>query len=651
MVFIPQNYNDLSRIRDNILCQTISDVELIFVENNLDSFMGQFHAFNETFQKAKGKTILLMDAYTDMSINCLEKLWTFLKANPDVLAVSSDCILKSSNTYYSVPHSHREIELSLLKEYAFKYSVFLIRSDVFRKLNRFDELYFSCFRYELICRLVCLGSVASLPEALSYHVCTEGINLEETQEEYVKVQRIYQRNFINSHLTLAQEVVTENEINASNLGLVISYYTYAAYSGKDKYNKMADLWLDEILSELTDTMPVKLRDGVLGIACGVVYMIRNKFIEGNEDEILFEIDQMLYRKLFGLDDETRVTWYDWFYFSRKRLSFSTLQERGLPGILFQQNFIYMLDCLLRGLQKKISLSDNILSELEWVHSRKICPVTTQRIIDLIRKENRIERISLPQINEKKTAFLIPLRIDSKERERNLDMLLTELSSFDNAEIWILEADKYPNYCLKADIPNVNYIFRVDSDPIFHRTKYLNLLLNKTTCSIVGIWDTDVFICKKQIEDAIENIRLGDAVMSFPYDGRFLMLSPEQSEDFVKTRSMSFLVKNLDLYHLVHGFHSVGGAFFVNRSVYLQAGGENEEFYGWGPEDAERVKRMEILGMPFYRSEGPLFHLFHPRKKNSWFANRAIELKNRMEFLNVCGKTCNELTEYIKLFKN
>lgn len=34
--------------------------------------------------------------------------------------------------------------------------------------------------------------------------------------------------------------------------------------------------------------------------------------------------------------------------------------------------------------------------------------------------------------------------------------------------------------------------------------------------------------------------------------------------------------------------SVGGAFLVNRKVYLKAGGENEHFYGWGPEDTERV---------------------------------------------------------------
>ena len=101
---------------------------------------------------------------------------------------------------------------------------------------------------------------------------------------------------------------------------------------------------------------------------------------------------------------------------------------------------------------------------------------------------------------------------------------------------------------------------------------------------------------------------------------------------------------------MHGPHSVGGAFLVNRKVYLEAGGENECFYGWGPEDAERVKRMEVLGLPVCRANGSLFHLYHPRGKNSWYQNKEIEKRNRLEFLKVCGMTREELQEYVRTWK-
>ena len=84
-----------------------------------------------------------------------------------------------------------------------------------------------------------------------------------------------------------------------------------------------------------------------------------------------------------------------------------------------------------------------------------------------------------------------------------------------------------------------------------------------------------------------------------------MLSPESTNRFIMEKTETTLLYE----YLVT--HSCGGAFFVNRSVYVQAGGENEHFYGWGPEDLERVKRMEILGYSVTRIKGDLYHLYHP----------------------------------------
>ena len=74
--------------------------------------------------------------------------------------------------------------------------------------------------------------------------------------------------------------------------------------------------------------------------------------------------------------------------------------------------------------------------------------------------------------------------------------------------------------------------------------------------------------------------------------------------------------------------------------------ENENFYGWGPEDIERVKRWEILGYRIKRIEGSLFHLHHPRLKNSWYASNILELKNKQELINICRMNNAGLANYI-----
>ena len=670
LTFIPEGYSYTHKLIENILGQDFLDIELFIISEESDDTTKKiiesysdrriihmtnkeekgnqkYQSFNTVFQAITGKYVLFLDIRNNLKSYCLRELWHFLEEHPNALAVCSDYICRSSNTYYSLPRSHKELKLALLKNEDYSHSIVLIRTNAFKILNGFNEQYLIYSEYDFLCRLVLIGEVACLSKVLSYYNPNKWPNHEKRQEEYTEIQRNFQLNFINAHLSTGQSIITKNEISSLNMGLIIAYYTYARYYREDFYNQLANRLLDRIVSNLSTTLPVTLQNGLLGVACGIIYLIRNNFIEGDEDEILSEIDHVLYRNLIDLEEESKVDWFSWIYYSRQRLSFGKILKRGLTGIKYQQYLIYMLDCLLRSIQKNIVLPNEIIPEIQWIHSQKICPVITKKILDLIYREYQPIEKNIQPIKNKKVAFIIPLRVDSKERARNLDLLLDKLSSFKNAEIWILEADKYPQYFLKRKYPNLHYIFKVDHDPIFHRTKYLNLLLRKTTCDIVGIWDADVFVPERQIQDTLEKIASGEAVMGFPYDGRFIILSPEKTDIFIKADSLDILMSDLSKQYMIYGSHSVGGAFLVNRDIYLRAGGENENFYGWGPEDLERVKRMEILGLPIYRSQGALFHLFHPRKENSWFANKDVELKNRLEFLNVCGKTFEELSEYIQ----
>lgn len=642
--------NDASTDHTDTIVSSYIDKRLVYL-NNVRR-LGNYKCRNRAAQVAKGKYLAMMDADDVAVPERLEKQFRYLEVHPAVLAVGSDRISIPMNLYDTIPHTHEEILLALLENNAFVHSSLMLRTSVFRKLGGYDERYYYSADYDLVGRLALTGKVVNLREALVFYRWHPGQISQQYKVEQAKygaeIRRNYQQNFINCFKCESQAAVTIPDVTFSDIGRAIAYYTYAHYYENQKYEQMAERLFEEIVSSLSSEMPFQLEEGILGIACGVVYLLRNGFVEGDEDEVLDEIDGLLFWHLLYLTDENTVDWYGWFYYSRLRLSYKTLAERGLSGILFQQNFIYMLDCLIRSMQRGICPDKKTLSEVKWFHTQKICPVTTGKILGIHQLESPKIIASLMDID--RVSFLIPLRVDSDERVRNLDLLLTELIQIEGADIWILEADRYSRYQLKTTDPNVHYIFIEDANPVFHRTKYLNRLLKETDCDIAGIWDTDVMIRKEQIREAIDSLKMGCAAMSFPYDGRFYMISPEMSNSFVKEKSFETLEEHFGRHNLVHGFHSVGGAFWVNRKNYLQSGGENEHFYGWGPEDAERVKRMEILGLRVYRAKGALFHLYHPRKENSCYQNKEIELRNRQEFLNVCSMTQEELQKYIQTWE-
>lgn len=247
---------------------------------------------------------------------------------------------------------------------------------------------------------------------------------------------------------------------------------------------------------------------------------------------------------------------------------------------------------------------------------------------------------------KNMTIVIPVRIDSKEREENLETVLKALIKTTCSDIIILEADSVRRVFFSENNSRVNYIFIEDKDSIFHRTRYLNILIKYCKTDIVGVWDTDVLIPFKQINQCVHQV-LNGVTLCYPYDGHFIPLGYETSIE-VRQDVLCFLenIKTTTI-KTIMGRPSVGGAFIFNKEQYIKAGGENENFYGWGPEDAERLKRMEILDKPIRRVSGPLFHLYHPKGINSLPDSGTREKNNIKELIRISQMNKEDLKRDVK----
>ena len=103
--------------------------------------------------------------------------------------------------------------------------------------------------------------------------------------------------FINHYKDKEQSPVVGEEISHLGMGQIIALYTYARYTGIQKYKQKADKLLDEIFLNVSMSVPVCLKNGLLGIGCALIYLIRNRFVVGEEDEVLSEIDSSLFCSL------------------------------------------------------------------------------------------------------------------------------------------------------------------------------------------------------------------------------------------------------------------------------------------------------------------------------------------------------------------
>ncbi len=215
------------------------------------------------------------------------------------------------------------------------------------------------------------------------------------------------------------------------------------------------------------------------------------------------------------------------------------------------------------------------------------------------------------------TFIIPCKLDSIIRLENVLAVIEFVSKICN-NIIIYETGKYNNHILEQILQrkkSVEYTFLTDYDPVFHRTRYLNMMSSNVKTPYLAVWDADVIVSYKQIKESMDALMSQEAEISYPYDGTFYDVDANIRAQYIDHGNLYYLRKMSKMMKTLYGELFVGGGFIANKEKYFSAGKENENFYGWGPEDGERFVRWQRKNYTIHRSNGPMFHLYHPRDIN------------------------------------
>ena len=248
------------------------------------------------------------------------------------------------------------------------------------------------------------------------------------------------------------------------------------------------------------------------------------------------------------------------------------------------------------------------------------------------------------------TFIIPLRIESADRMRNIITLLCFLLGNFDTNVIVKEVDSEPVFeenvlpqikeFIGNDI-NLVHIFEKSDDPVFYRMHILNEMLAMSKTDVVINYDCDVLMPVETYVNAYESILNGVCDVVYPYgNGNFqkqVHVTDEIVSDFLNNDfDLSILDKSSQV-----STSDFGWVQFFNRSVYIEGGMENENFRGSSPEDKERFFRFTTLGYKVRRIDNWIYHLEHSRGANSWpesirgnpYMAQNFEVWNHLQTLN------------------
>jgi hypothetical protein len=225
------------------------------------------------------------------------------------------------------------------------------------------------------------------------------------------------------------------------------------------------------------------------------------------------------------------------------------------------------------------------------------------------------------------TFLIPTRIETEDRLRNIISSVSYLLKHVPAKVLVKEVSHHPTFKFRAipeikkyvDISNLEYLFEESNEPLFCKSKVLNDLIVASSTKVVANYDADCILPISSYYQAYEAIISDQADVVYPYGcGIYQWRSeynPEIYEEFVNTLDTSTLDRRKSLSN-----STIGWTQFVNRQRYIDSFMMNENFISWGCEDDEFYYRMSVLGNRIGRVENYVYHLEHSRTHNSWFSN-------------------------------
>lgn len=224
------------------------------------------------------------------------------------------------------------------------------------------------------------------------------------------------------------------------------------------------------------------------------------------------------------------------------------------------------------------------------------------------------------------TFIIPLRIESEDRMRNIITVLCFLLGNFNTNVIVKEVDKtsvfeenvFPQIkeFLGEDL-NLTHIFEKSDDPVFYRMHILNEMLSISKTDVVINYDCDVLLPVNSYLTAYQSILNKESDVVYPFGSGHYQKQVNANDELVSeflNNDFNFSILDNESNIWTSDF---GWVQFFNRQVYIDGGMENENFRGSSPEDKERYFRFTTLGYKVNRIDDFIYHLEHSRGRNSW----------------------------------
>ena len=184
------------------------------------------------------------------------------------------------------------------------------------------------------------------------------------------------------------------------------------------------------------------------------------------------------------------------------------------------------------------------------------------------------------------------------------------------EIILVEQDSKP--CALPNLGDAVKRLFVHNPGSFNKSWGFNIAVRQSNRALMVLMDADALIELSALAQAIKLTRTRTFATN-PFDAWQDLTLPE-TEDVLTQASVDFkATRGSTQRREREQLNFCGGAFVIRREFYLQLGGFDERFLGWGGEDDHMEIKLKRSGQPVGKVQGSTgLHLWHPQSQATTF---------------------------------
>ena len=139
---------------------------------------------------------------------------------------------------------------------------------------------------------------------------------------------------LNKHLIGSLHTSYPFGLAHGKMGLLIYLYHLYDYTQEAIYKEKAERLLDDLLeNDLSKNAELTVEEGLCGVALGLDYIVKKQFVDGDINDLLSGIDDLLFKKLVFGNMESRYSLSQlihFLYYIYKRLEIQTNDNERFP---------------------------------------------------------------------------------------------------------------------------------------------------------------------------------------------------------------------------------------------------------------------------------------------------------------------------------